>query len=184
MIVILDPADVLLVAEYYASNVQMQSAVLYLVHPGTGYKELACEIMEGNLTLDGIKVLVLAIGWSDVLDRSCRVQDSLLAVRAAVNHIDPAIIILVSTPWPWPTDDEKIARKLFRTTMMLREICDNKSTMQFVRASQEFVTLSGINLAMISSKGLTPETAAVFERLVTGKIDCGRLRYEYALLSA
>ena len=91
--------------------------------------------------------------------------------------MNPGVIGLVATPLPWPLDQEKEARKLFRMTIMLKEYCEG-SKFKYVWATQEFVSLTGVNSAMVDDKGLTDLGRSTINRLVTGKIECGRLRNE------
>ena len=111
-------------------------------------------------------------------------QDSSMQVREVVNARDPAIIMLVATPLPWPLDGEKVTQKLFCTSMMLRSFCDVNSTLQYVCASQEFVSLEGVNQVMVDQSGLTRAGIQTINKLITAKIECSKLRKEYELLAA
>ena len=112
-VLILGSADILLMAEYFATNLAVSKARITLVHPGTGYSQVARDIMSGRLSLDQAKVIVLLVGRADVLDWSVKVQENLMQVRRAINARDPAIILLACTPLPWPQDSEAICRKLY-----------------------------------------------------------------------
>ena len=180
---VVDVADVLLLAEYYASNLQVRQAKIQLVHPGSGYAELAEGIARGQVSLFGVRILVLLIGRADVLNREVAVQDSLMRVRDAVNARDPAIIMLVGTPLPWPLDEEKHSRKLYRTTVMLKGLCDAGSTLQYIRATQDCVTLKGVNRLMVDAVRLTAEASANISKLIVSKIECSKLHQEYQVLA-
>ena len=174
--------DVLLLAEYFVTNFNLQRTTIQLVHPGSGLLELANRILLGNLDIQGIKVIVLAIGHAEVLNRAVNVEQAIMACREAVNLQDPAVIMLVSTPLPWPTDGPMQARKLFRTTTMLKLWCPINTNLQYIRATQEFVTLEGINPAFIDQQGLTKAGQLQMKRLIFGKINCVQLRREYQVL--
>ena len=88
---------------------------------------------------------------------------------------DPAIIILVCTPLPWPHDEIPFVRKLFRTTAMLKEVCEKDSTLQYVRATQDMSTLQGVNRALITNEGMTLAGKHQIAQSLLGKINCGRL---------
>ena len=127
-------------------------------------------------------MVVLAIGQADVLNRQIAVQDSLMQVWEAINGVNSAIILLVCTPLPWPTDEEKQCHKLFRTTLMLKEFCTPDSTLQFIRATQEFISLQGLNSVYFNNYRLTVAAAKTMECVVSGKINCGKLRQHVKLL--
>ena len=153
-----------------------------LVHLGTSYKELAADIKRGKVDLKWFRILVLAIGRADVIDRNASVQQSLMAVREVVNEQDPAIIMLVCTPLPWPLDGSETARKLYRTSLMLKEFCQSNTTLQYARFTQDLVTLQGVNQDLITEDGLTKHAIELINRLLLGKIECGQLRQEYLFL--
>ena len=88
----------LLVAEYYAANLFVRHARIHVVHPGTSYQELADGILSGKVSLSQVKVLVLLIGRSDVLNCQRKVQESLRRVEEAVEEVNPGVIGLVATP--------------------------------------------------------------------------------------
>ena len=64
---------------------------------------------------------------------------------------------------------------------MLKEYCGESSQFSYVRASQEFVSLTGVNCAMVDDSGLTDLGRNTISRLVLGKIDCGCLHTEHKL---
>ena len=66
-------------------------------------------------------------------------------------------------------------RKIFHTLVMLRHFCEPDSTWQYIRATQDFVMLDGLNPVFIDSSGLTQAAVQCFDRIITGKIKCSKL---------
>ena len=107
-------------------------------------------------------------------------EGSLDLVRQAVKDKDPAMILLVKRHWfPWSTDGAQVARKLFRTTQMLKAYCHGKATMEYLRASQEFVTIDNINPLFVSTQGITFEGLKKIHSLTLAKIKCSKLLQKY-----
>ena len=150
-----------------------------MVHPGTGHRALATRIAAGTLSLAGIRLLVLAVGRADVLNREMAVEGALRQVREVVDLHDLVVIMLICTPLPWPQDTPSEARKLYHTSVMLKELCSSDGNVQYVKATQNFVSLEGVNPQFIDQDGLTLEGRASFVRLISGKINCGQLRKLY-----
>ena len=111
----------------------------------SGYGELATKIKMCSLSLKGCKVLFLFIGRFDVLDHSSSVEPKVERLQKVVGYINPAIILVLSTPLPREKDDVRITRKLFHTGHILRLMCQGKARMVFVRTGAEFTTLQGVN---------------------------------------
>ena len=142
--------DVLLLAEYYALDIHLPRITIQLVPKRSGYAEFAWQILQGAVQLRGIKVIVLLIGRADVLNRAVMVGPQIEVVRAALNKVDPAIILLVGTPLPWPLDPPpEVAWKLFRMSAMIKVFCHGRPTLEYTQATQEFVTLEGVNTTFV-----------------------------------
>ena len=179
---ILGNNDILFLAKYFVTNFNLQHTTIQLVHPGSSFLELVNRICLGNVDLHGIKVMVLAIGCAEVLNQSVNVEKAIMACREVVNLQDSAIIILVCTPLPWPIDGSMQACKLFRTTAMLKMWCPINTNLQYIWATQDFVTLESVNLAYIDQQGLTKAGQLQLKKLISGKINCAQLRREYQFL--
>ena len=179
---ILGNNDILFLAKYFVTNFNLQHTTIQLVHPRSSFLELVNRICLGNVDLHGIKVMVLAIGCAEVLNQSVNVEQAIMACREVVNLQDSAIIILVCTPLLWPMDGSMQACKLFRTTAMLKMWCPINTNLQYIWATQDFVTLEGVNLAYIDQQGLTKAGQLQLKKLISGKINCAQLRREYQFL--
>ena len=167
----------LLLAEHFISDLNLPSTTVTLVHPRTGFKNLAVYL--NTCSLREIKIIVTMVGQADVLDRQVSVQQSLQEFREAINEQDPAILWLLCTPLPWPSDSAAVAHKLHCMTGMLKAFCHGKSTVEYSRATQDFVTVDGLNPAFIQDCGITPAGLQQIHRLVVGKLNCGWLREKY-----
>ena len=137
------------------------------------------QVDEGTLSLQGIKVVVSLVGRADVLDRGQPVAPSVLKFREALNRVDMALLLLVGTPLPWPGDQEQVVRKLHRTTGVFRALCHGKTTMDFIKATQHFVSVQGVNLAMVGPQKLTTAALQSLDKSIMGKINCAKLRHKY-----
>ena len=166
-------------AKYYAKSLQLPRTSIKLVHKGSGYADFAKLISAGGVPLKQYKVIVLMIGQADVLDRSVLVGTQLDKVRVALNRVNPALLLLVCTPMPWPGDTHDVAHKLHRTTGMLKALCHGKPTMEFSRVTEDLVTLEGVHEAFVDGQGLTLAGQELISRLVLGKIACGKMRDKY-----
>ena len=184
MLVISESPDVLLLAEYYADNLVLPRSHLRLVHKGSGWRDVIQQIRTGGLIVAGYKILVVLIGRAEVLDRSCSVEMVLQQLHDVVSLQDPAIVLVLSTPLPWPTDGPQVARKLFRTTAVLKAFCHGKASVEFSRASEQLVTLEQVNTTLVDMKGLTEHGAGLIAMLIDAKINCSRLRLKYQELSS
>ena len=171
--------DILLVAECSLADLQIPGVHISLVHKGASYTQLAQLITTDTVNITGFKILVIFLGRTDVLDRSKTVEESLDLVRQAVKDKDPAMILLVATPVPWSSDGAQVARKLFRTTQMLKAYCHGKATMEYLRASQEFVTIDNINPLFMNTQGITFEGLKKIRSLTLAKIKCSKLLQKY-----
>ena len=74
------------------------------------------------------------------------------------------------------------ARKLFCMTPVLKAYCAGKPSIEYCRATQDWVSQQGVNLNFMSSKGLTMAGKQQFCKLVLGKINCGKLWDKYLAL--
>ena len=172
---VLGVADVLLMAEHFVDNLQLPRTSIRLVHPRASYRQMTREITQGQLNMSGFKIVVSLIRHADILNRTVPVETSVLQLREAFDLVNPAVILLMGTPLPWPGDQPQVVRKMFRTTTKLKTLCNGRPTLEFLCATQEFVTLNGINPVYMDSHGLTLAARTVLVRLINGKIDCGRL---------
>ena len=154
-----------------------------MVPPRSGYRTLAQQVTSGELLVQDFKIIVCLFGRADIIDRSVRVTDGVMQFGDAVKARNPACVMLLLTPLPWPGDAAPIARKLFRTTSVLKALCHGNTNMDFLRASQHFVQLEGVNESYVQGRGLTLAGQRLLVKLIRAKIDCGQLRARYAQLA-
>ena len=69
-----------------------------MVHPGTGHRALATRTAAGTLSLAGIRLLVLAVGRADVLNREMAVEGALRQVREQASWSGGYHVDLYATP--------------------------------------------------------------------------------------
>ena len=162
----------------------MPRAHLRLVQKGMGYCELASEIAKGGVLRSNTKILVMAIGRSDVLNRQFPVLEQVQAVRQAVDDWNPAIIMLLVSPVLWLGDGMTVTHKLGCTTPVLKAFCSGKPNMEFSRATQGLVGPDGINPRWMGDQGYTVEGLLHIKNLIVGKINCGKIRQKYFKLKA
>ena len=165
-------------------NVVFPEAHIRMVPKGSGYFELAKHITAGSLLVQGYRILVIMIGRAEVLDRSMPVQASLQILLDAIARIDGAIVVVFTSPVPWPDDDVRITRKLFRTGAVLKAFCHQRENCVFSRAADILTTIMGINHLMLNPQGITDEAVAAISKIIKGNIQCLKLRQLYNKLAS
>ena len=118
-------------AEHNLVRVNVPRAHLHLVQKGTGYCELASKITKGGVLRSNTKILVTAIGRSDVLNRQFPVLEQAQAVRQAMDDWNLAIIMLLVSHVPWLGNGRTVTHKLGCTTPVLKAFCSGKPNMEF-----------------------------------------------------
>ena len=162
-------------------NFWFPAAHFHLVSKSTGFFELSRQVSSGSLLIKGYKIIILLIGRGDVLDRSAQVTQRLQSLLDAVARVDAGIKVIVTTPLPWPTDEERITRKLFRTGAVLKAFCKGKSQVSFSKITQCLTNQHGIDSSMITRRGLTTPAKQILSKHFSGKISCEQLRLRYHL---
>ena len=181
---IVDPLrDITLVAECSLAELCIPGVHITLVHNGASYRDVAEMITFGKIGLEQTKVLAVLVGRSDVLNCTKKFNLQLDQLVEAVHRLDPAIIILLASPVPYLTDGPDVARKLFRTSNLLKAFCHGKPAVDYLRATQEFVLFDQLNPQYINSQGISIQGLAMIKRLTLAKINCGKLRQRYQQLA-
>ena len=171
-------------AECSLAQLLIPGAKVTLVHKGAGFEEVASLIRSGMIEVQGFKIVVLLVRRADVLNRSRPVVPQLDQLLQAVQQVDSAIILLVASPIPYPTDGPDVVRKLYRTTAMLKAYCHGKPTVDYLRATQDFVELETINSDYVTPQGITKPGLGIIKKLTLAKINCSKLRQRYQALKS